>query len=406
MNFRIREINLKDKEIEKYLDKLNVHPIGISIMKDKMTLKLIKVEEIDSRGANILKQECLSLGGDCAIPHDAYQLKKENFECIIIGTISMYKKLIPKLKLQPFGLKILGEELEKVLFSEKITKTKIGNKIFEWGKRTYVMGIINITPDSFSEDGLYGENYIDNAIGLATLMVEWGVDIVDIGGESTRPNSEPVPYEEERKRVIPVLKRLIKEIDVPISVDTYKPEIAKEALHIGAHMINDVMALRYDKEMVEIVSKYNVPVVLMHSIDGRGGKPPHENYYKDVVLDIIDYFKERINFSIENGVKRENIILDPGIGFGKGLKENLEIIKNINVFKNLGYPILIGPSRKSFIGEILSLPTYERVEGTIAASLKAVENGVDILRVHDVKEVKRALKVYDLLTRSDYENIS
>ncbi|MDI6860753.1 MAG: dihydropteroate synthase [Caldisericia bacterium] len=406
MNYRVRELSLKDFEKEKILKDLDVHPVGISIMKDKMVLKLIKVEELDSRGANILKQECLSLGGDCAIPYHAYNLKNEKVDCIIIGTQAIYKKLIPKLKLQPFGLKIVAEEIEKIILGEKIKKTKIGNKIFEWGKRTYIMGIINLTPDSFSEDGLYGENLIDNAIGLATLMVEWGADLIDIGGESTRPGSTPISYEEERKRVIPVLKRLVKEIDVPISVDTYKPQIAKEALHIGASLINDTLALRYDKEMVEIISKYNVPVVLMHSIDGRGGKPPTENYYKDVIMDIIDFFNERINYALENGIKKENIILDPGIGFGKNLKHNLEIIKNISVFKNLGFPILLGPSRKSFIGELLNLPVYERLEGTIAASLKAVEEGVDILRVHDVKEIKRAVKVYDEFVRESYENIS
>lgn len=401
MKFRVRELKLKDFEKEKALISLDVHPVGISIMKDKMILKLIKVEDLDSRGANILKQECLSLGGDCAIPHDAYNLEKQNVNCIIIGTLSMYKKLIPKLKLEPFGLKIVAEELERILFSEKVKKTKIGNKIFEWGKKTYIMGIINLTPDSFSEDGLYGDNLIDNAIGLSTLMVEWGADLIDIGGESTRPGSTPISYEEERERVIPVLKRLVKEIDVPISVDTYKPQIAKEALEIGASLINDTLALRYDKEMVELISKYNVPVVLMHSIDGRGGKPPTENYYKDVVMDIMEFFDERVNYALENGIKKENIILDPGIGFGKGVKENLEIIKNISVFKTLGYPILLGPSRKSFIGEILNLPVYERVEGTIAATLKAVEEGVDILRVHDVKEIKRAVKLYDEFVRGE-----
>jgi len=406
MHFRVRELNLKEFEKEKYLLDLEVHPVGVSIMRDKMSLKIIKVENIDSRGANILKQECLSFGGDCAIPHTAYNLKDEKVDCIIIGTIALYKKLIPKLKLQPFGLKNLAQDLEKIIYNESIKKTKIGNKTFEWGKRTYIMGIINITPDSFSEDGLYGENYIDNAIGLATLMVEWGADLIDIGGESTRPNSKEVSYEEERKRVIPVLKRLVKEIDVPISVDTYKPQIAKEALHLGASLINDVFALRYDKEMVEIVSKYNVPVILMHSIDGRGGKPPNENYYKDIIMDVIEFFEERVNYALNNGIKKENIILDPGIGFGKEVKENVEIIKNINVFKNLGYPILIGPSRKSFIGEILSLPVYERVEGTIAACLKAIDGGVDILRVHDVKEVKRAVKLYDELTRVKDEDIS
>ncbi|MCX8095813.1 MAG: dihydropteroate synthase [Caldisericia bacterium] len=406
MNFRIRELNLKDFEKQKILRELSVHPIGISIMKDKMILKLMKVEGIDTRAANILKQECLSLGGDCAIPHSAYNLKDERVDCIIIGTLSIYKKLIPKLKLQPFGLKIIAEELERILFNEKINKTKIGDKIFEWGKKTYIMGIINLTPDSFSEDGLYGENFIDNAIGLATLMVEWGADLIDIGGESTRPGSSPISYEEERERVIPVLKRLVKEIDVPISVDTYKPQIAKEALEIGASLINDTHALRFDNEMVKIVSKYNVPIILMHSIDGRGGKPPNENYYKDVILDIKQFFYERIEYAFDNGIKRENIILDPGIGFGKGVKDNIEIIKNISVFKSLGQPILIGASRKSFIGEILSLPVYERVEGTIAACLKAVEEGVDILRVHDVKEVKRAVKMYDEFVRGKDENIS
>jgi len=369
--------------IEKFLEDLDVHPVGISIMKDKMVMRIVKVDEIDNRGANILKQEILSLGGDCALPHDTYNLSSGKSKCIIIGTLSQYKKLIPKLKLQPFGLKNLAEELENILFSKKIEKMKIKDRIFEWGKRTYIMGIVNLTPDSFSGDGFYGERLIDNALNYATLLVEWGADIIDIGGESTKPDSDEITVEEEKKRVLPILRRMVKELDVPISVDTTKPEVAEE----------------------EIVRKYDVPVVIMHSIDGKGGKPP-ENYYKDLISDVLEFFKERVDYAQKIGIKKENIILDPGIGFGKGLKENIEIIKNINIFKSLGHPILVGPSRKSFIGEILDLPPIERVEGTISSVCASIERGVDIVRVHDVKEVKRAIKVYDKIVRGNYEDIS
>lgn len=405
MSLMVRELRIEEDSIEKILEALNVHPVGILLMKDKMILRLVQVDEIDNRGANILKQEMLSLGGDCALPHDAYDLISGKSKCIIIGNLSQYKKLIPKLKLQPFGLKDLANKLEKILFPNKVTKTKIGNRIFEWGKNTYIMGIVNLTPDSFSGDGIYGDRFIDNALNYATLLVEWGADIIDIGGESTRPNSEDVSVKEERRRVIPVLKRMVKELDVPISVDTSKPEIAEEALHIGASIINDVWGLRRSEKMGELVKKYNVPVVIMHSIDGKGGKPPN-NYYKDLVLDILEFFYERVNYALSLGIKRENIILDPGIGFGKGLKENIEIIKNINVFKSLGYPVLIGVSRKSFIGEILDLPTIERVEGTISSVCASIERGVDIVRVHDVKEIKRAVKVYDKIIREKNEDIS
>lgn len=401
----VREIKIKEESVERFLESLNVHPVGISIMKDKMNLKLFKITDIDNRGANILKQEILSIGGDCAIPHDAYDLSLGKSTCILMATISQYKRLIPKLKLQPFGLKDLAEELEKIIFCNYVKRTKIGNRIFEWGKRTYIMGIVNLAPDSFSGDGIYGEKFIDSALNYATLLVEWGADIIDVGGESTRPGSVDISVEEERRRVIPVLKRMVKEIDVPISVDTSKPEIAEEALHCGANMINDVWALRRSEKMVEIIKKYNVPVVIMHSINGKGGKAL-ENYYKDLIQDLMEFFKERVSFALNCGIKLENIILDPGIGFGKDLNQNLEIIRNLDLFKSLGLPILIGPSRKSFIGEILDLPPIERVEGTIASVCASIERKVDIVRVHDVKEIKKAVKVYDLILRGTDEDIS
>lgn len=405
MGLMVRVLPIDEKNFEKYLEELNVHPVGISIMKDKMITKIIKVDGIDNRAANILKQEMLSFGGDCALPYDVYSLSNRKSSCIIIGTLNHYKKLISKLKLQPFGLKEVAEEIEKIIFSDCVKKTKIKDKIFEWGKKTYIMGIINLTPDSFSGDGIYGDRYIDNALNYATLLVEWGADLIDIGGESTRPGSTEVSVEEEKKRVLPVLRRLVKEIDVPISVDTSKPEVAEEALQIGASMINDVWGLRRSEKMGELAKKYNVPVVIMHSIDGKGGISP-PNYYKDVISDIYEYFKERIHYALELGIKKENIILDPGIGFGKSLKENLEIIRNLDVFKSLGFPLLLGPSRKSFIGEILDLPPIERVEGTLSIVGASIERGVDIVRVHDVKEVKRFVKVYDTFLRGSDESLS
>ncbi len=399
MGYRIREIHLDENEVEKELERIEVHPVGVSIMKNKGKIRFLKIENVDVRAANILKQEMLSIGGEVALSRDAFYLGKNECRAIVMGTVHHFNKLIPKLKLQPFGLKDIAEEMEKIVHRTPIKATRIGDTLFEWGERTYIMGIINLTPDSFSGDGLYSrERFVDNALGYACLLREWGADIIDIGGESTRPGSREVPYEEERRRVMPVLRKLVKDIDCPISVDTSKWEIAKEALHLGASMINDVWGLKKDKEMAKIVAKYNVPVVIMHSIDGKGGPPP-EGYYKDVVSDVYFSLKERIEFALENGIKPHNIIVDPGIGFGKGLKENIKILKKLSEFKTLGYPLLVGVSRKSFIGEILNLPPEERVEGTIGAVITSIAKGADIVRVHDVKEIKRAIRVADRILK-------
>lgn len=399
MEYRIREIHLEEEELKEELERIEVHPVGISIMKDKGRIRFIKIEEIDVRGANILKQEMLSIGGEVALSRDAFFLGKNKCKAIVMGTIHHYNRLIPKLKLQPFGLKDIAEEMERIIHRKPIKVTRIGDTLFEWGKRTYIMGIINLTPDSFSGDGLYSkERFVENAVGYACLLREWGADIIDIGGESTRPGSKEIPYEEERKRVMPVLRRLVKDIDCPISVDTNKWEIAKEALHLGANMMNDVWGLMKDKEMVKVVAKYNVPIVIMHSINGRGGPAP-EGYYTDVVGDVYFSLKERVEFALENGIKPHNIIIDPGIGFGKGTEENIKILNKLSEFKTLGYPLLVGTSRKSFIGDILSLPPEERVEGTISTVVISILKGADIVRVHDVREIKRAIKVADRILR-------
>ena len=261
-------------------------------------------------------------------------------------------------------------------------------------KKTKVMGILNVTPDSFYDGGRYSRTKL--AINQGLKLAEEGADIIDIGGESSRPGSEPVPLEEELERIIPVIKSLKKQIKVPISIDTYKSKVAESALKAGASIINDISALRMDKRMVSIAREYDVPVVLMH-MQGNPRTMQKHPFYKDVIREIYEFLARRIKFAEENGIKPDKIIIDPGIGFGKTTEHNLLIIKYLKRFKPLGKPILIGPSRKSFIGNILNLPATKRLEGTLAAISICLLNGAEILRVHDVRQVKRAVEIVEAI---------
>ena len=227
-------------------------------------------------------------------------------------------------------------------------------------------------------------------------MAEEGADIIDIGGESTRPGSDPVSLEEELSRVIPVIESLAKRTDVPISIDTYKAIVAKQALDVGARMINDISALRHDPEMRKIAAKYDVPVALMH-IQGTPKNMQQNPSYEDIITEITGYLEESIQIAAGAGIDREKIIIDPGIGFGKRLEDNLNILKNLKKFSILNCPILIGCSRKFFIGKILNLPVEERLEGSLAALAVAVMNGANLVRVHDVKESKRVAELVDAI---------
>lgn len=267
---------------------------------------------------------------------------------------------------------------------------KMKNTEFEFGTKTYIMGILNVTPDSFSDGGEFVA--LEKSINHAKRMEVEGADIIDLGGESTRPGSKEVPTEVELKRVIPVLKKLINEINIPISVDTSKSIVAEEVLKCGAHMINDVWGLQKDDKMASTVAKYNVPICIMHNQKGT-------EYKKDIMEEIIDFLNTSINIALKAGIKKENIILDPGIGFGKTAEQSMEVMARLGELNDLGYPILLGTSRKSMIGKILDLPPKERIEGTIATSVMGVLQGIDILRVHDVKENIRAVKVTDAIVR-------
>lgn len=262
--------------------------------------------------------------------------------------------------------------------------------MFDYNKKTYIMGILNVTPDSFSDGGNF--NSVDKALQHAKEMVNEGADIIDLGGESTRPGHSYVEADEELKRVIPVIKKLKEELDIPISVDTYKAKVADESLKLGVNMINDVWGLRKDKDMASVIAKYDAHVCIMHNQDNT-------EYDKDIMESIKEFLLESINIAIEAGIDKNKIVLDPGIGFGKTYEQNLEVLKRLEELKVLGYPILLGTSRKSVIGNTLDLPPKERVEGTIATTVLGIRDGVDIVRVHDVEKNLRAAKMADAIYR-------
>lgn len=260
--------------------------------------------------------------------------------------------------------------------------------------RTYLLGVINVTPDSFSDGGLFFDH--EKALKGGIELEAEGADILDIGGESTRPGAIPVSVEEEIQRIIPVIKSLSAHVKVPISVDTYKARVARLAIEAGASIINDISALRFDPDMVNVVREYKTPVVLMHML-GRPRDMQANPVYGNVVKDVYDFLRERIEFAERSGIRREDIIIDPGIGFGKRLAHNLSLIKHLDVFRDFGCPVLIGPSRKSFIGEVLDLPVGKRVEGTAAVVAVSIMKGANVIRVHDVRAMKYVARMVDAI---------
>jgi dihydropteroate synthase len=264
---------------------------------------------------------------------------------------------------------------------------KCGPYSLDYAQKTLIMGILNATPDSFSDGGRFNQTEI--AVERAVELVSQGADIIDIGGESTRPGHIEVSVEEELERVIPVIQAISAAVNVPISIDTYKAEVAEQALQAGAHIINDVWGGKADRRMAEVAAYYDVPVILMHNRKERN----YKHFYRDVVNDLFD----SVTLMKAAGVKDENIILDPGIGFAKNLTENLQMMRDLDKLVANGYPVLLGTSRKSMIGQVLELPVTERMEGTGATVCFGIQKGCQIVRVHDVKEISRMAKMMDAL---------
>jgi len=386
-------------EAEAALRDLGVDPVGIASMAPKMRHRCILIRGLKPRAANIIKQDMLSLGADAAVARGTVDCSLPYTDVILMGTLKQLKYAVAKFKRQPFGIKKIAAELDTALSYERKSRFEVkyrrGSLIL--GEKTLIMGILNTTPDSFSDGGRYLDPEL--AVERALHMAEEGAHIIDIGGESTRPGSSPVSLEEEIKRVVPVIERLAKKLDIPISIDSSKAEVAKRALHAGADIINDISALRADDQMAEVAAKAGCPIILMH-MKGTPADMQQSPAYGSLVDEILSFLEESIDIATEAGIASDKIIIDPGIGFGKTLSDNLQIINRADEFKVLGKPLLIGPSRKSFIGEILDDKEADRLEGTLAACTLAMARGVHIIRVHDVKEAARAAKISDAILKS------
>lgn len=282
----------------------------------------------------------------------------------------------------------------------------IRNTGFEWGKRTYIMGVLNVTPDSFSDGGDF--NSLETAFNQVQEMVKAGADIIDIGGQSTRPGAEDVSLEEELNRVIPLINAIRKSPDlvlanIPISVDTTRSQVAEMAVKVGGDIINDISGATFDSKMLSVVAQLNVPVILMH-IRGTPKTMQTLTHYQDLMGELKQFLEERIQAAINQGISPDHIIIDPGIGFAKTVTQNLEILRNLTQLRSLNCPLLVGTSRKSFIGHLLNQPDpKQRVWGTAATCVAAIANSADILRVHDVKEIVEASRVADAIYRETVE---
>lgn len=386
-------------EIEKALAEIGVDPRGVEIMSPKGINRLVKLENLDVRAANVIKQEMLSLGAEAAISKDVYYFNRETTDVILMGTLRHFAELYTKLQRQPFGLKRVAEEVREVLanFEDRPYEFRVGKSTLHLNRRTHIMGVLNTTPDSFSDAGRFADS--DKALSHALRMAEEGADIIDVGGESSRPGAEPVSAEEEIRRVMPVIEKLVAMIGTPISIDTYKAEVAGRALEAGASMVNDISALRMDETMLSLVAERKVPVVLMH-MKATPRDMQDNPQYESLIGEISLFLRERIKLCLDAGISPDKIVIDPGIGFGKTVDHNLEILKHLSEFKSLGYPMLVGSSRKSFIGKILGLPPDERLEGTAATVAYSIVQGADIVRVHDVREMVRVARMTDAFMRA------
>ncbi len=378
------------RQARELLQELGVWTKGVDIMAPKAQYYPIKVGPLSAPAAQILKQEMLSKGGEAASHGEVLKGRNDNF-VLLFGTPAQYYRLLPKLTLQPFGLARLALELENVLqelaAADEQKTLRWSSKELSFGHRTLVMGILNLTPDSFSDGGIYSD--ASRAVERALEMESQGADIIDIGAESTRPGFDSISSREEAARLLPVVEKLAGQLSIPISVDTYKPETARAALDKGADILNDVFGSG-NPAMNQVAAEYGVPYILMHNQRLQEGD-------MDIVHDIVFSLEQMKLRAIEDGVREEYIILDPGIGFGKTLEENLEAINRIDSLKGLGSPILVGTSRKSTIGKVLGLPVQERLHGTSATVAAAIMRGADIVRVHDVEAMVQVARMTDAI---------
>ena len=374
---------------------IGAHQASLPIFANKNQILPFKLLEVRTPAANIIKQEMLAAGGDAVVPTGCVLNKDKYSDVLLLGTRKHYNLLLKKLELMPyFGMDKVREELEAVLSESKLQTNLADGRVLTYDK-VLIMGIINITPDSFYANS---RTAIEEVVAKAGQMLADGADILDIGGESTRPGSEAVEAEEEQARVVPVIEALRKAYpDAVISIDTYRASTARAAIKAGADIINDISAMEADAEMLDVVVETNAPIVLMH-MRGTPKNMQTQCEYKNVVEEVAVHLAERANLLRERGVGADKIILDPGIGFAKNAEQNLKLMRDLHALTSFGYPVLLAASRKGTIGKVLGdLPAEERLEGTIATSCQAVYAGANMVRVHDVKENLRAIRMLEAI---------
>jgi len=377
------------------MESIGVHRASLPIFANKNQILPLKLLQVRTPAANIIKQEMLAAGGDAAVPTGCVLNKDKYSDVLLLGTRKHYNLLLKKLELMPyFGMDKVKAELEAVLNEEKLQTVLADGRVLNYDK-VLIMGILNITPDSFYENS---RTAIEEVVAKAGQMLADGADILDIGGESTRPGSEAVAAEEEQARVLPVIEALRKAYpEAVLSIDTYRASTARLAIEAGADIINDISAMEADAEMIDVVCETKAPIILMH-MRGTPKDMQTQCEYKNVVEEVAVYLAERANLLRERGVGAEKIILDPGIGFAKNAEQNLKLMRDLHALTSFGYPVLLAASRKGTIGKVLGdLPAEERLEGTIATSCQAVYAGVNMVRVHDVKENLRAVRMLEAI---------
>jgi dihydropteroate synthase len=377
-------------EVQAALGLAGVSQIGLKLLDKRALFRVVRISGVGIREVNILKQEMTSRGGDVAVSEDLLAWMRENGSCLLMGTVAQFERLLPRLKGPDLGLGGLAESIEGALGNYDVSPPACHPRL-PLAQAPLLMGVLNLTPDSFSDGGLHRD--LDSTVMLGLEMVARGATLVDVGGESTRPGAEPVYELEELKRVMPVIQALARSLPGRVSVDTYKARVAAEALAVGAFMVNDVSALRMDREMVAVVRDADCPVVLMHML-GSPRTMQEEPVYRDVVGDVYAFFLERLNWAVDNGVKEENLLIDPGIGFGKTTTHNLELLRNLEAFRSLGRPIVVGVSRKRFLGEILGIETpRDRDLATAATTAMVVLSGAHVVRVHEIAQNRQAADI-------------
>lgn len=380
-------------EARRELLAVGVDEDSVPFMAPKMRHMVIKLKGVDVRAANILKQEMLAKGGEAAVGKWSSGFTRKTTDVLLMGTIKQIRLMLKKTRLQPYGIAGVGDEVSGLLDNLPAARRAwSGHRDSE--ARSLVMGILNLTPDSFSDGGLHGD--VDAAIDHALQMVAQGADIIDVGGESTRPGADSVSEKDELARVIPVIGRLRELTDVAISVDTMKANVAREALAAGAGIINDVGGLLCDSRMAEVAAEAKAAVIIMHML-GEPRTMQKNPVYDDLMGDICAQLLRGAERGLEHGLRPVDIAVDPGIGFGKTVPQNLEIIKRLREIASLGYAVALGTSRKATIGAVLGAEVDDRLEGTAATVTAGVLGGAQILRVHDVKEMAMVVRMSDAI---------